>query len=191
MKRLFFLSTRPWIYLTEIPPAILLTLAIMYNDSTKGHLKLYPLQFALVLGMLFILVYFIKFITISNDEIRAIAPFLSRDKAIINKDKTLVIRVISKTRLCFELYGNEPAPAFDWLKSDKDYVSADINLFREKALGTRSGIKRILKFFELTESEAEAALLPNSETVTDKVKVTSLTNEGGEFEVRIKFLITI
>ena len=144
----------------------------------------------LALGMLFILVYFIKVISLSNDEIRAIAPFLSRDKAIINKDKTLIIKSISKTRILIELYGNEPAPVFDWLKSDKSYVPPDINLFREKALGGKGSAKRILKFFGLTDADAKMAVSSECKIVTDKIEVTS-TLANGSFEVKIKFLVTI
>ena len=145
MKSIFLFSSRLWFYLSELPPIVLLIFAISFNDKVDSLMQLYPLIIALSLFIIFISVYFFKGVLIKNDEIRVVGLFSGRDKAIINKNKTLAITVLPKGRLKLELFGNsEDFETYAWLKGDGD---AEINLFRARANGSRHSAKRILRFF--------------------------------------------
>ncbi len=151
MKFKMLFCSKIWVYLTELPVIILLLITRSFNDGSKNLLKLYPLQIFLLLTMLFIFVYFFRIITISYDEIRYHGLFSSRDSAVINKDKTLILTLKSRGRLTVELFGNDgQPPALDWLK-DADYTPVDIYLFRGKAIGGKGRVKALLKFFEVDE----------------------------------------
>ena len=88
MKSIILNCTRPWLFLTEVPPAILLLVSIAYNGYADGLLKLYPLMAAMIASMVFIFLYFFRLIIIKSDEVRQIGKFSSQEKAILKKDKT-------------------------------------------------------------------------------------------------------
>ena len=50
------------------------------------------------------------------------------------------------------LFGNNGLPAFNWAQGD-NYTPIDIDLFREKAIGSRSAVKRVLRYFEVDEED--------------------------------------
>lgn len=147
MKFVFLFCTKLRVYLTELPVILLLAIAIHYNDGSDELFKLYPLQIFLGLVILFILVYFFRAITITYDEIRYHGLFSSRDSAVINKDKTLIITMKPARRLTVELFGNDgKLPALDWLK-DSEAPPVDIFLFRGKAVGGKRTVSSVLKYF--------------------------------------------
>ena len=162
MKFKLLFCSKIWVYLTEIPVIILFLITRSYNDSSTSWLKLYPLLIFLALVMLFIVIYFFRVITVSFDEIRYHGLFSSRDSAIINKGKTLIITMKSAKRLTVELFGNDgQPPMLDWLKGE-DYVPVDIYLFRGKAIGGRKTVSSVLKFFSVTEEDLALAFSEDS-----------------------------
>ena len=153
MKFVFLFCTKLRVYLTELPVILLLAVAIHYNDGSDALFKLYPLQIFLGLVILFILVYFFRAITITYDEIRYHGLFSSRDSAVINKDKTIIITMKPARRLTVELFGNDgQLPALDWLK-DSDAPPVDIFLFRGKAVGGKRTVRSVLKYFGVPEED--------------------------------------
>ena len=172
MKFKLLFCSKIWVYLTEIPVIILFLITRSYNDSSKTLLKLYPLLVFLALVMLFIVVYFFRVITISYDEIRYHGLFSSRDSAVINKDKTLIITMKSAKRLTVELFGNDgQPPALDWLKED-DYTPVDIYLFRGKAIGGKRTVASVLKFFLVSDEDFESVF--NSDSFEKEYEFVSL-----------------
>ncbi len=140
-------------YLTEIPLIGLLIAAIAFNDNAGGAVKLYPLIVAVSAAIIFIIVFLFRMVVISTEEIRAVGLYSSRDKAIINKGKTLILTLRESGRLIVTLFGNDgERPALDWT-SKEDYVPIDINLFKEKVEGKYRSVRRVLRYFGLPKED--------------------------------------
>ena len=84
MKSIYILSTKLLIYLMELPLIALLILAIAYNDHADGVFKFYPMQIVSILGMIFIFLYFLRFVKISTDEVRCKGIFSSKTFSVWN-----------------------------------------------------------------------------------------------------------
>ena len=192
MKKLFLLSTRPWIYLTEIPLLTLLTISIKYNEVSASITKLYPLIITSSLGIIFIFLYFFKFITLSKEEARIFSLFGERDKALINKDKTLIIKKHSRFRIEISLFGNDGSgPALDWLKDDEDY-DPNFIMFKGRALGGFGTVKKILRHYGISADAADAVV--ETGTVFEDDALLSWregNDDDGEYTVKLKFKKTL
>lgn len=170
MKKIFFFSSRPWVYLTEIPVLALLALVISVHDSATSIVKFYPLEIVLGGVALLILIYFFRAVQISKTEIRAIGRFSSREKATIEEGKKLVFTLASKRRLTVELFeSSDAAPSLPWASG----VCNDINLFRAKTLGTIKSVRKVLIYFGLSADEADALIAnpPKEEILFENIAV--------------------
>ena len=178
-------------FLTEIPLIATLILAIIYTDTAGGLLGLYPLIVAVSLGIVAIFVYLFRVIIISFEEVKIIGLFSSKDKAIINKGKTLILTQRKRGRLKVTLFGNDgQRPALDWA-STEDYELIDINLFRESAVGGCRAILRTAGYFGIPKDTAMALLNGEADAYeTDELTATVTTREG-EKDLRILFKKTI
>lgn len=190
MKSIYLFCTKPWVYLTEIPVIVLFWLATSLNPRSDHPLKFYPLIFVSGFFIIFIMVYFFRYISINNDEIRQHGLFSSKDSALISENKTLVINVRPRFNTKLELYtdaGEEPA--FEWMKAT-DVIHRDICIFRGRIFGAKGSAKKILKYFTVP-SDAISLILANDNIYeNDAVKVTSVT-ENENFKISVKFKITI
>ena len=191
MKKVHIAATPLFMYLTEAPLAVIFILTLIFNSSASGHLKLYPLMLATLCAMVFILVYLFRFVTVSVEEIKIFGLFSSRDKAIINKGKTLILSRSKKGVYTVTLFGNDgERPMLDWTQGD-DYVPVDINLFRERVYGGKRSFKKILKFFGISLEDTDAALEKEAGSFDyGDFTVTKATVEGRE-EIRIYFNETL
>ena len=189
MKGIFLQSTKFWVYLIEIPVIILLSLALRFNGKVDSPLGLIPLIVFCILLMAFIFVYFFRGIYLSYEEIRMMGLFSSKDRALIAKDKELVISVRTKGRVRLELFGTNEEPTLEWLKDES--VNGSINLFRETAVGGVGTVRKILKFFEIPSEDFEA-LLGEGEAKFDYelIEVCASTPDE-ERQIRIKFKETV
>jgi hypothetical protein len=178
-------------YLTEAPLAVIFILTLIFNSSASGLLKLYPLMLASLSAIVFILVYLFRFVTVSVEEIKIFGLFSSRDKAIINKGKTLILSRSKKGVCTVTLFGNDgERPMLDWTQGE-DYVPVDINLFRERIYGGRRSFKRILRFFGVSPEDTESILSKECDSLDyGDFKVLKDTAEGRE-EIRIYFNETL
>ena len=190
MKNIYLLSTKLWVYLTEIPIIIILAVAIAFNDSSKDVLKFYPLIIFLCAAIIFILIYFFRMISISTDEVRAHGFFSSRDHAFITKGKTLYLTIRPNHNLKVELYGDAgEVPAFDWMKAT-DIKHRDICFFRGNAVGGKAAVKRIANYFYLPSDKLENIFEDGFVYEDEKAKfITEQNNEN--LTIKISFKITI
>jgi len=173
MKFLLFLSTRLRVFLTEVPPIILLIVAINYNHAVDTPFKLYPLMVVLSALIIFIPIYFLRGVLISYEEVRCVGFFSSKEKAIVKEDRTLVLTLLKKRRVRVELFGkNDDGDAsYAWLANE---TPVDINLFRAKVNGGAGVVKRIFRFFEVDDEVTSDALATEKyEKELDKVKITT------------------
>lgn len=189
-KQLFYPCTLLRPFVVALPMAALLVASILMNDTVDTLLKLYPMIIACSLGIIFTFVYFFKAIVLSKDEIKYIGPFSSRDSAVINEGKTLILTLRKNGKLGLALYGNNGENAsLDWLKSET--AIRDIYLFKGKAIGGVGAMSRTLEFFDvpgddikmITEHE-EASLDYEDYSITASIV-------EGEKEVRLKFKKTL
>ena len=190
MKSLILFCTKLRLFLTELPPLILLLLAIKFNDKQESVIKLYPLIILMGIVIIFIALYLFKIMVITNEQIKMIGLFSSREKVILAKDKTVSITVLKGGRVridVLELSSNPPVYA--WLKSEGP---REIRLFSEKANGGNGVAKKVIKFFGIEEKNATEALASDEYKFEDEVFIlTSRRNEDTQKEIRLFFKETI
>lgn len=190
MKNVYLFCTKLWVYLIELPVVLIFWIAVSLNDYSDLPVKFYPLIIFSALLILFIAVYFFRFISINNDEIRMLGLFSSRDSALIAENKTLVIALHPHRNIKLELYGDpDEEPEFNWMKSES-VAHREICVFRGKAVGGKKSAMRILKYFALPSSELESVFSEGYYYENDAVRVTS-SAENEVFNIKIKFKITI
>ena len=190
MKSIYLLSTKLWVYLTELPILILLWVTISTNHLSEDVFGYYPLIIFLSLAVIFIMVYFFRMISISTDEIRYHGLFSSRDSAFIKENRTLLIKLSPGRNVKLELHGDAGVePPFDWMRSE-DAIHREICLFRGKVNGGASTAKRILKFFSLPEDKLDDAVLDGFCYEDDAIRVEACAkNEITEIALRFKITI--
>ena len=192
MKKLYLFCTKPVMFLTELPILALLALAIIFNDSADGLLKLYPLIITSAAIAVFIFIFFFRVISLSNEEIRIIGRFTSRESAIINEGKRLVLTLDSRGRLKLELFEDDGVlPELDFLKNDPDYKPQGLNLFRERAVFGEHSLRRVLRYLEVSDSDIGAILSSDTyECTTPSLNIKSSV-EGEVLCVGIEFTETV
>lgn len=188
-KKKYLFCTKVWYYLTELPLVVLLVISIYYNPMTKTTFKLIPLIIALCLGIIFIFIFFFRLIVVSHEQIRYRGWFSSRDKAVINKDKTLIITMLKGANIKIELFGNDGEPSL--YESMKDEPPIDIYLFRGRAIGGARTVRSILSYFEIPSEDITELL--SLDSFAAEYELTSLSSEKKEDvrEIRIRMKETI
>lgn len=178
-------------FLTELPLIALLIAAIYYNNLAEGFIKFYPLIAVLILGMIFIVIYLFRYISISEEEVRSGGLFSSRDRATVNEGKTLILTLRARKRMRVELFGNDGvAPMLDWAQGDEHEIM-DIYLYREKAIGGPKTAARVLRFFDIPDEDIEDAVYTDGWSKEYEAVTVSTAVVEGETEIRIKFTKTI
>ena len=188
MKNIFLFCTKPWIYLLELPPMIMLFIALALNDKSTDLLKYYPLISVLALFIIFFAVYFFRVISISFDEIRYHGLFSSKDQAFIKEKRTLVLSLYPRRTLRLELFGDAAEePAFEWMSAE-DVMHREVCLFRGRAIGSKASAKKIVEYFVADTADGclDDGYLFEDDCITVK---TETKNEIKQ--IRIKFKITI
>ena len=190
MKSVYLFCTKPWVYLTELPVIILLSVAIAFNDESEELYKYYPLIVFLIFSAMFIFIYFFRMISVNTDEIRYHGLFSSRDSAFINENKSLVISLMGMGNMRLELFGDaSEAPPFEWMKAE-DISHRDVCLFRGRAIGGKGSARKILEYFAI-QKEALAGCFEDGFSYDDeRISIsTQLINEVTK--IKIKFKVTI
>ncbi len=191
MKKITLFGTSWLMYLTELPLILLLGVCIGYNQNMEIPFKLYPLILALIGGIIYIFIYLFRLVNISYEMIWATGPYSSRERAIIAENKTLVITMLKRGKLKVELFGvDEMPPMLDWAK-DKDYTEIEVNLFRDRAFGGASSVRRVLKYFDVSNEDIISVLQSDSfEKSYDSFNISA--NKLNDIrEIKIKFTATI
>ena len=174
MKKIFLFSTKFIYYWVLLPLIGIFALCLAFNNTVEHYLKLYPLIAVSLLGIVFTLVYFFRGVLISYEEIKAIGKFSSRDTAVINKGKSLILYKENRSRVKIILFGNDGIkPELSWMKSTQD-APKDISLFRAHTLGGNGTIKRVLKYFGADEGDFATILNEDCEIKYADVTVTSI-----------------
>ncbi len=170
---------------------ILLWVTISLHDKSKDTFGFYPLEIFLSLFIIFVLVYFFRVISISTDEIRMHGLFSSKDKILLKKDQTLVIGLLPHRKMRIEVWaGLGDNNIYSWMNNENS-ENHEISYFRERAVGGASSAKKILKFFGISEKDAESAVTEVG-FCAETENVSLVTEEKNEvFEIRLKFKKTL
>lgn len=191
MKKITLFGTGWLMFLTELPLIILLAICIKNNAGVETVFKLYPLIFALIGGIIFIFIYLFRLVNISYEMIWATGRFSSRERALITKDKTLVITMNRRGWLKIEVFGfDEKPPMLDWA-IDKDYQNIEVNLFRDRAVGGATSVRRVLKYFNVSEEDITCILEENSFNRSYGSFELSAEKKNEIKEIKIKFTETL
>ncbi len=191
MKKAYLLCTRLWVFWVELPLAFLLYVALRHNDSVPSLVKLYPLIIIDIAAMIFAVIFFFRILKLSYSEIRYIGLFTSRDSAMINAGKRLIIKRYRRGKLGFILMGYDEMAGFDWLKPGDEEEREEIALFRGKAFGGDGAIKRILRTYGVKAEDVPAILAEDGFSASyTNVTVTTAHKEGGS-EIEIRFDRTV
>ncbi len=190
MKSIYFFSTKLKIYITELPLVVLLVFAIIYNKHSNGLLKFYPLQVLLILGIIFIFIYFLRFVRLNTDEVRCIGLFSSKDRVALKKDRRLVLSLKKGRRLLVEVFGIGEAPLLDWVNPE-EYSDSEINIFRAKAVGGARSAKKMLKYFDIPQNDFEEILKNESFEKEYEAISLSVTNTEDSKKISLRFTKTI
>lgn len=187
-KKILFCS-KIWYFITEIPLLIFLYITCYYNFTSDEPWKLIPLMLVLLCTIVFIGIYFFRYISISYAEIRYHGLFSPRDSSVINKDKTLILTMKRGSNLSVELFGNDGRPPlYAGINSD---TSVDIYLFRGRAIGGARAVGSVLRFFEIDEENIKK-ILKNDEFSCEYESFTINAKKIEDIrEIRIKFKKTI
>ena len=189
MKKTFLFCTKIWFYLSEIPPLVLMIFAIIYNKNAEGGVGLYPLILFSAAAAIMIFIYFYRLIIISNEEIRSAGLFSSRESAVIEKDTKLRITMEQGKALRIELLGKAKTPDFTWMKND-DYIGKDISIYREKAIGGKKAVTRVLGYFGVTSNDINEAYSNSFSKEYDYFTFSSL-HEEKTVQITLSFTKTI
>lgn len=183
--------TKARMFLSEVPVIFMLCLAIFLNDKADSLVKLYPLIVVLSLFAIFIFIYFFRLIIITEEGVRTVGVFSSRDSAILNEGKTLILTKKTHGRLSVAVFGNDGTPpALDWAQNE-EHELFDIFLYRERAIGGNGAIRRVLTYFGVSKEEADDAL--SLDVYEKEFEAFNLSAEKKEDirEIKIKFTKTL
>lgn len=191
MKKLYLYCTRLRIYWVLIPIIAVLTVAICVNPQIEGYAKLYPLIIICSGGILFTLIYLFRMIEISYQEIRYIGRFSSRDSAEITEGKTIVLLPESHGVIKIRLMAEDTLPELSWMNNN-DGKPRIVCMFRGKAYGGKRNIKRILKFFGVTEADIEKYINESEYSKEyENVDVRTFIGDTERKEIHITVKVTV
>lgn len=190
MKSIYILSTKLLIYLMELPLIALLILAIAYNDHADGVFKFYPMQIVSILGMIFIFLYFLRFVKISTDEVRCKGIFSSKNHASLKKDRRLVLTLMKHKEIRIEVFGVGEAPLLDWVDPE-EFKDSEINILRTTTCGSNKTAKKVLSYFDIDKNDFDKIF--DSESFEKEYEFISLSVKKAELgkEISLKFNETL
>ena len=182
MKKRLLFCTDAWFYFIEVPPIILLVISCIYTGRVDKPFGLIPLILALCAFIIFIFLFFLRYISLSFSEVKCMGPFSSRDRAVINEGKKLIFTLKKGGRIDVALFGNDGMPPmYDGLDTP-----IDIYLFRGKAIGGRAALSRVLTCYGVSKSDllhifkndsfsADYAYVSLESLIKDDIRVITLT----------------
>ncbi len=190
MKKTFLFCTKPIFFLTEIPPLVLLIIAISQNNQADGFLKLYPLIAVLCICITMIFLYYFRLISISFEEIQTVGVFSSRDHAIIDKGKTLTAVIKPNRHIKIELSEKVANSSFSW-NQDNNLPLTDMNLYRERAVGGKGAVVRLLRYFSVSREDQNSVFTEEKFEKAYENFILTSGIEDGERRISIEFTQTI
>ena len=154
MPARFFLSTRLWYFLTEVPLILLFGITVANHAQSTDLLKFYPLEIITVAGMVVTFLYFFRTATLTHRSIRKFSVFSDREEHIFAIGEQLVLLLDERGYLHITVQGEDDAPALSWCKNDRRART----LFRTRVIFATLSASSLLSLFGMTAKEIEGAL---------------------------------
>ncbi len=184
MKTRFFLCTRLWYFLTEIPLIALLCVTIANHESSNELLKFYPLEIVTVAGIVATFLYFFRTATVTPLTIRKFGVFSEREQHTFCVGETPVLLLDERGYLHITVEGEDDAPALSWCKSDRRHSV----LFRTRVIFARRSASALLSIFGLSCTDIEIALGADAYRYeNERVSLYAETTEHGR-QIRLTIL---
>ena len=167
MKKIWLFCTEWWLYLIEIPLIALLVVSCIFTGKTNVMLSLIffeinigliPLILILSAAIVFVFLFFFRFISLSFGFVKSWGVFSSRDSAVINEGKKLILTLKRFGRIKVELFGNDGIPPM----YDGADEPIDIYLFRGRAIGGKRAVARVLGFYGVSNEDIQLILKDDS-----------------------------
>lgn len=149
MKSLYFLSSKLWYFLSEIPLAVLLAITLRHHDSSQDLLKFYPLEILTVAAMIAVFLFFFRTVTLRMGEVRKFSAFDEREAHTIEEGQTVALLFDNKGYLQLTVEGEDEAPDFAWCQSERRQRV----LFRTRTTFPRISASAILSLYGFTDDE--------------------------------------
>ena len=109
---------------------------------------------------------------------------------MVEKDRSIIFRMLKGNRLRIELDGRSQAPGFSWIKGG-EYDECDINLYREKAIGGRKSISRFLESLYVQPQDIDALFISDEYVKKyDNFEISSYQEHENKV-IKIRFTETV
>ncbi len=193
MKPLYIFASRIISFWLLIPLTVFLYIVIQINGNIGGIIKLYPLIICTAGAIIFSVFYFLRTISIIDNEIKFTNGFNVKDSACIKRGNTLSVELRPKKRVGILLYGKDGYnPDIKWLLDSEGEVP-DICLFRAKAYGRERIAKKILKHFGADEALFPAIFsFDEFHTECERIDISASTvNDSRIINIKFKTDIVI
>ncbi len=191
MRRISIFSTPFYMFLTEIPFALILALAIIYNQYADGWTKLYPLITVMAAAIVFSNIFLFRAVRISRAEIRDIGRFSPRDHADLLAGGSVRLQPVDHGRVKIYVYGEAGLPELDWMRNqstDPDQIC----MYRGRTQGGLRTVGRILSYFGVPGDEVKRIISGGEFSGNyDDCSVSVITLDNQKTEYRIGILSTV
>ena len=155
MKKIHLFCTKWWYFLVTLPPLFVFILCLIYHPRTTSKIGLFPLEFAMIAVIAFSVMFFIRTVRISFEEVRMTGIFSDHDHMDLVLGRELVLVKYPHNTLGIYVYGEDLSEESFWLLNEKPKAHI---LMRSHALGGDGAIRKTLLYFGVSEEVAQAAL---------------------------------
>ena len=130
-------------------------LCLIYHPRTTTKIGLFPLEFAMLAVIAFTIMFFIRTVKISYEEVRVTGIFSDHDHMDMVLGRELILVKYPHNNLGIYVYGEDLSEESFWLLNEKPKEHI---LMRARAIGGDTSIKRTLLYFGLDEEQAQTLL---------------------------------
>ena len=185
MKKVILFATKPWYFLVSLPPLFVFVLCLIFHSRADGKLGLIPLALAMVGVVVFTVLFFLRTVKITNEELRETGIFSGGERMDLLLGRELILVRYPHGNLGVYLYGEDNSEEQFWLLCEKPKAHV---LMRARAIGASRSIGRVLTFFGVDADQIEA--LSSTEGLSYEGEfvnvVTQSENENLVVRIQIK-----
>ena len=172
MKKIHLFCTKWWYFLVTLPPIFVFVLCVIYHPRTTSKIGLFPLEFAMLAVIIFSILFFIRTVRISFEEVRMTGIFSDHDHMDLVLGREVILVQYPRNTLGVYVYGEDHSEESFWLLNEKPKEHI---LMRARALGGDGAIKKTLLYFGVAEETADLVLSEVDKTYEGEyVDVTTL-----------------
>ncbi len=175
MKKIHLFATKWWYFLVCLPPLFVFILCLIYHPRTTSKIGFFPLEFTMLAVIAFSIMFFVRTVRISFEEVRMTGIFSDHDHTDLALGREIILVQYPHNTLGIYVYGEDLSEETFWLLNEKPKEHI---LMRARATGGIKTIKRVLHYFGISEEIAQEVLSePDRKYEGDYVDITTLTVE--------------